>query len=100
MRQRQLQRKRDPWAAEKSGRPETSDDGSGGGDVALDDAHSSDDEDRLVHPVHAQRPPASGCEVLGLAVTKAVQKFEDGQTTKLVRDESVAPLRDAPDRAV
>lgn len=90
MRKRELQRKRDPWGAEKSLEPETSDDGGGGGDVPLDDAHSSD-EDRLVHAGDSQRALTTGCGVLGLAVTKAVQKFEDGQTTKLVRDEYDPP---------
>lgn len=43
-------------------------------------------EDDITYSFDA-KGPASGSRILELALTKAVEKFEDNQTTKLVKDE-------------
>lgn len=46
-----------------------------------------EDEGTVMYSYDAQKGPSSGQEVFGSAVGSAVKRFEDGVTTRLVKDE-------------
>jgi len=43
-------------------------------------------EDEIAYS-YDSKGPSNGSRILDMALTKAVEKFEDKQTTKLVKDE-------------
>lgn len=57
-------------------------------DEACRDTPSPRLEDEVTYS-YDSNGPASGGQILEMALTKAVEKFEDKQTTKLVKDEWV-----------
>lgn len=46
-----------------------------------------EDEQEILYSYDAQRGPASGRDIFGNAVGRAVTRFEDGVTSRLVKDE-------------
>lgn len=59
-----------------------------------DDSHDQwsddsvpEDEGDVMYSYDAQKGPASGQEIFGTAVGRAVNRFEDGVTSRLVKDE-------------
>ena len=48
-----------------------------------------EETDNILYSYDAPTGPSGGEQVFGMAVTKAVEKFEDHQTTALVHDQYV-----------
>nr|POE78677.1 hypothetical protein CFP56_62928 [Quercus suber] len=53
----------------------------------VEEASSAPTDAGVMYSFDAARAPSHGSQILHAALNKAVQKFEDGETTKLVKDE-------------
>ncbi len=57
-------------------------------------------EDNVAYSFDAEKGPSQGSEILGIALTKAVKKFEDHRITKLIFDEYVSVHVVEPDGGI